>query len=201
MIYVVSGYRRSGTSAMMGVLKASGLPFISNAKTDELVKKQPVINGYKPTKNGYFEVGRNFYSNAQCMRDFVRDQDETAIKIFYDGLPILPAGKYTVIFMQRDSVEIIESLKRFDEYRQTFKQRPVDENDSYPFDLYAEYKPADVQHCLDIAKQRNDINVIEVNFKDLIDNPIQVFERLKKNGVPIDADNDVIDPDWYRCVA
>ena len=217
MIYVVSGYRRSGTSVMMAALKASGLPVLSNARLDDFTARHPVIDGYKPTKDLFYEVGRKFYMSPVEMRNFIR-RDETAIKIFYDGLPILPAGNYTVIFMQRDPKEIVESLKHVDKYKESFnnhnklkkmavhpqKVAPI----NYPFDVYAEYKPEDVQHCLDIAKARKDIDVIEVQFSDLVENPAKTLNFIRQTPlgrirVPIDVDKAVavIDPDWYRCVA
>jgi hypothetical protein len=187
----------------MAALKASGLPVLSNIRLDDFLEKQPFIDGYKPVKLGYYEVGRTFYLNPGVMRRFVAEHNEIGIKVFYDGLPVLPVSEYTVIFMQRDSAEIIASLERVDEYKKEINQDLNTGKNRYPFDVYYKYIPEDVQHCLDIARQRRDINVIEVQFKDLIHNPIQTFERLRAKGVPINVDNaeKIVDPEWYRCVA
>ena len=194
---------------MMSALKASGLSYISNSKLDELIARQSTIDGYKPSKDGVWEVGRQFYCNPTLMRNFVKYQDEIAIKVFYDGLPTLPAGGYTVIFMQRNPAEIIESLANVVQHTMAIKNAALSQpNDTYPFDVYADYNPEDVQHCLDIAKQRKDMNVIEVNFRDLIEQPEKTLEAIKytplgRERVPIDIKKavKVIDPDWYRCVA
>lgn len=196
---------------MMAALKASGLPVLSNARLDDFTATHPLIDGYKPTKDLLLEVGRAIYMNPSFMRDFVKDNDEIGVKVFYDGLPVLPRGDYTVIFMQRDPDEIRDSIERVDRYKKSFNQKdkkrhiPIHpkEINRYPFDVYAEYKPEDVIHSLEIAKQRKDMRVIEVQFKDLIANPIAVFERLRVKGVPVHVDNaqKIVDPDWYRCVA
>jgi hypothetical protein len=194
---------------MMAALKASGLSYVSNSKLNDQVAQQPLVDGYKPSKDGVWEVGRKFYSNPKVMRDFVNSQDEIAIKVFYDGLPILPKGEYTVIFMQRDPAEIIESLARVGQHTAALKNAALTQaNDTYPFDVYADYNPEDVQHCLDIAKQRKDCRVIEVQFRDLIEQPEKTLRSIKYNPldrerVPIDIEKavKVIDPDWYRSVA
>ena len=69
-----------------------------------------------------------------------------------------------------------------------------------PFDVYAPYDADNIEHCLDIAKSRQDMRVLEVEFRDLVETPEAVFTRLE---LPIDIDKAVqaIDPDWYRCRA
>ncbi len=197
MIYVVSGYRRSGTSAMMTALNAGGMPCLSNSKLDEHTLKQRRIDGYKPTKNILYEVGRDFYMTPGAIRKFVSENDEIALKVFYDGLPILPAHEYTVIFMQRNLEEITLSIKAVDKYRDAALGRKVNKQESYPFNVYHDHRPADVRQCLDIAKTRSDMNVIEVCFRDLIEEPVRVLESL---NIPIDVGKaaKAIDPDWYR---
>ena len=208
MIYVVSGYRRSGTSAMMAALSAAGLPVLSNARLDDFLRDQPEIDGYRPVKLGYYEVGRSFYLNPLVMRRFVAEHDGVALKVFYDGLPVLPAGEYTVIFMHRDPQEIIKSLERVDKYKESIRQEKNPKSNRYPFDVYAEYRPDDVQHCLEIVRARKDIDVVEVQFRDLVESPVETLNSIKHTPlgrvrVPIDVDKaaEVIDPDWYRCVA
>lgn len=211
---------------MMAALKASGLPLLSNSRLDGFTARHPVIDGYKPTKTLLYEVGRSFYLRPNLMRDLVANDIDLGIKVFYDGLPVLPVGEYTVIFMHRDPGEIAESLLKLEKYKQSFNKdeslgddghtslfeiRDVDmgvEANQYPFHVYRKYKPDDVQHCLDIVKQRRDIDVIEVQFSDLIKNPVKTLNFIRKTPcgrirVPIDVEKAaaVIDPDWYRCVA
>ena len=205
MIYVVSGYRRSGTSAMMTALNAGGMPCLSNSKLDEHTAKQRRIDGYKPTKDLLYEVGRDFYMRPGVVRKFVSEHDDIALKVFYDGLPILPVHDYTVIFMQRDLEEIKLSIKAVDRYRDASIGSKVNKQESYPFNVYTDHRPADVKQCLDIAKSRSDMSVIEVWFRDLIENPIETLKAIKhtplgRMRVPIDTAKaaEVIDPDWYR---
>ena len=202
---------------MMAALKASGLPIVSNVRLDDFTAQHPMIDGYKPTKGLLLEAGRAFYMHPKVMRKFVRENDEIGIKVFFDGLPILPVGEYTVIFMQRDADEIIESLARVDRYKRSynskgtskvFEERDDDRSNRYPFDVYSKYRPDDVEQCLEIVKQRRDVEVVEVQFSDLIKDPVKTLQSIRKTPlgrvrVPIDVDKAaaIIDPDWYRCVA
>jgi hypothetical protein len=151
MIYIVSGFRRSGTTAMMHALNAGGIPAVTNTEMDRRNAEYPSINGYVPTPIEYqYEIGRPVYLNGESMRNFVKAHPDTAIKIFFDGLPTLPVSEYTVIFMRRDPREIVASVQQVEEFRAAIKMRTNPDNFGY-FDVYKDYNSDDVKHCLDIA--------------------------------------------------
>ena len=199
MIYVVSGYRRSGTTAMMKALVSGGIPAATNKRIDRINNKMPVVRGYMPNPRGaLWEMGHEFYMVPDLMRAFVDNHQDCAIKIFFDGLPWLPVCEqgYTVIFMRRPDEEIRASVETFEKYRGEIMQQS-NPKDKRPFDIYRDYNPDHVQWCLDIAKQRRDITVHEVWFADLVDDPVGVIEGL---GLPVDvkASATAIDHKWYR---
>ncbi len=107
MITVVSGLPRSGTSLMMQMLEAGGLPIL----TDNI--RKPDENNPK----GYYEM-----ENVKKLSEnnsWLADAENKAVKIISMLLYNLPANhQYKIIFMTRNMEEILSSqksmLKRLD---------------------------------------------------------------------------------------
>lgn len=195
MRYIVSGHRRTGTSVMMQAL-ANGQTdgtriFAARDRTLGNIER----DGYRPIPGLFLEVGQN-YKNAEWLRKM---PDNIFVKIFFDGLPNLPLGKYKIIFMVRDEWEINHSVERAEKHIRSFGVPPNPPSDS-TFYVYRPYSQADVNHVLGICEARSDIDLIKVNFTDLIKHPKHEFETLRLRGVPIDPDKaaSVIDPSYYR---
>lgn len=200
MTIVVSGYRRSGTSAMMGALY-SGLTegqVLYQPAQERLNKSQ---DGYVPNPGHLYEVGRAYYMNAKFLRMMPQD---SLVKILFDGLPNLPAGKYVLIWMDRDEGEINQSVARSDAHLRAsgVKENPQTQ---YTFDAFRPYNRDDMEHVLGIVRQRRDIDLVRVNFRDLVERPVDAFERIKHSPlghvrVPIDVEKsaDFIKPEYYR---
>jgi hypothetical protein len=101
MITIVSGLPRSGTSMMMRILEAGGLPVL--------------IDGARPADadnpNGYYE-----FEPVRHTRDdhsWLALADGKAVKMIYKLLFDLPANRtYRVIFMQRALKEVVASQNR-----------------------------------------------------------------------------------------
>lgn len=197
MIYVVSGFRRSGTTAMMHALNAGGIPAVTSIEMDRRSAEYPSINGYVPTPIEHqYEIGRLVYLNGESMRNFVKAHPGTAIKVFFDGLPTLPVSEYTVIFMRRNSEEIKASVKQVEDFRALIKMGKNPTDAGY-FDVYKDYNSADIKHCLDIAQARSDMDVKVVWFDQLIAEPQETLEKLE---LPFDAAEaaKAINPEFYR---
>jgi hypothetical protein len=101
IISIVSGVPRSGTSMMMRILEAGGLPVI----TDETRRPD------EDNPNGYYE-----FEEVKKIKDdssWIPNCRGKAIKMVSDLLWYLPANeKYRVIFMLRDMEEILASQKK-----------------------------------------------------------------------------------------
>ena len=100
-IVIVSGLPRSGTSAMMQMLAAGGLPLLTDGR------RQPDDDN----PNGYFELE----SVKTLARDtsFLDGASGKAVKIVHALLPQLPLGRdYRVILMRRDLDEILMSQRK-----------------------------------------------------------------------------------------
>ena len=196
MIYIVSGYRRSGTSMMMQAIHESML--------EGAMLYQPGMEKfndgeeYVPNPGGLWEVGQTYYMSADFLRQI---PDDSFLKILYDGLPNLPAREveYRIIFMTRDIDEINSSCERLDVH---LRQEGVVENPKawYPFDVFRPYRQEDIDHVLSICDARDDMQVMVLPYKDVIEQPEAVFRAIQNFGFNIDPTKaaSVVDPQLYR---
>jgi hypothetical protein len=198
LIYVVSGYRRSGTSMMMKAIydgMKDGAVLYQPGEHEKTGNKP--VEGYIPNPSGLWEVGQMYYMNSKFLREMPQS---SLVKILYDGLPTLPKGRYTIIFMRRDPKEIKQSCERVDKH---LRQVGVVENPKqwYPFDCFRPYRQEEIEHVLGICEARQDMRVIQVDFSRVIESPLTLFRALKNAGLPIDHHKSaaVINPNYYRC--
>jgi hypothetical protein len=230
MKYIVSGYRRTGTSMMMRALsKGSGAGFHITRRiytkklrvlaSNESEESNQEVNGYRPNPNGLFEVSHGRYLNALYLRKLPHG---CLIKIFFDGLIALPHSQYKIIFMTRNHREIEASLNRIKQYKEdqydagpsweeVTKDWPpkakeyaelLEERVSrvMPFDRSRPYNQYDIDHVLGICEAREDIDLIKVNYNDVIDDPEREFRRLASWGIPINPETSAstVDKKLYR---
>ena len=196
MITVVSGYRRTGTSMMMQALysgmKKGGIVF--QKQMEEF--NPDSVDGYIPTPGKLWEVGRGFYKNANFLRNI---PDDSLIKILFDGLSELPKGEWTVIFMLRDEIEIKASYARSDAH---IRAAGISENPQtqYTFDVYRPYSQEDIDHVLGIMESRTDVQLIRLNYRDVIEDPELWFHMLNTNGLDIDVEKATaeVKPEFLR---
>lgn len=194
---VVSGYRRTGTSAMMEALFRGLLQLTILAYSDEDDNMRNVeIDGYSPNPGLLYEVGGHV-RNAS----FLRIQPEgVLIKIFFDSVVNLPSGEHTVIFMERDESEIRDSLERVQEHFDKIGHKAnMGDTPERTFDIFREYDQDDIDHVIGILEQRKDIKLIRVNYRDLVEHPKREFRRIAEHlDLDIEKAASVIDERYYR---
>ncbi len=99
-VTVVSGLPRSGTSLLMQMLAAGGMPVLTDG--------QRAADPHNP--RGYFELEAVKYTRTN--HSWLDRAEGKAVKVVHLLLPHLPlAREYRVIFMQRDLLEIIASQR------------------------------------------------------------------------------------------
>jgi LPS sulfotransferase NodH len=110
MITIVSGLPRSGTSLMMQMLAAGGMPILSDGE------RAPDIDNPR----GYLEWERikQLRKDPEC----IAEAEGKVVKIISLLLLSLPAGhEYRVIFMQRPLPEVLASQELMQRHRGTAK--------------------------------------------------------------------------------
>lgn len=192
---VVSGYRRTGTSAMMRALGIGGIPLIY---TPEIEEANTQDGDYVVSPSGMWELGRGLYMRPDIMGPTAEKYGSFAVKVFFDGLPNLPVVDnhvWEVVFMERDADEIRASCEKAQASVKKVMEPAGSSEDR--FDVYRDYNQDDIDEVLSIVSERSDMKVQRVEFADLIGNPVRVFNGL---NLPIDivAAAGSIDPEFYR---
>ena len=154
------------------------------------------VDGYIPTPGKLWEVGRGFYKNAAVLRGI---PDDSLIKILFDGLPSLPKGEWIVIFMLRDEIEIRASYARSDTHVRA-AGIPENPQTQHTFDVYRPFKQEDIDHVLGIMEARQDVQLIRLNYRDVIEDPELWFHMLNTNGLDLDVEKAAaeVKPEYYR---
>jgi hypothetical protein len=183
MITIVSGLPRSGTSLMMQMLSAGGVPVLSDGE------RQADTDNPK----GYLEWERI----KQLPRDpsLIAEAENKVVKVISHLLLALPAGhEYRIIFMQRPLPEILKSqdemLRRRGNADAIGDSAPIEE--------------AFQRHLIEtsqwIARQSN-MQVLRVHYHRVLREPVTVAKEVSDFlglGLDLDAMVKQIDGSLYR---
>ena len=102
--YIVSGLERSGTSLIMQLLRAGGLPCAFNTAS-----RPPDDNNPR----GYFELeGGKIISRLRDGVFPLADYRGQFIKITAYGMKFLPPGRFCVIYTERNIEEVLDSMEK-----------------------------------------------------------------------------------------
>jgi len=102
--YIVSGLERSGTSLLMQILRAGGVPCAFDTAS-----RPPDDNNPR----GYFELeGGKIISRLRDGVFPLADHRGRFIKITAYGMKFLPPGRYRVIYTERNIDEVLDSMEK-----------------------------------------------------------------------------------------
>lgn len=155
--YIVSGLERSGTSMLMQMLDAAGLPIGYDTT------RPPDENNPK----GYYELEGGKIINKLIEGSFDIDQYKGKfIKITAFGLKFLPAGKYKIVYSERNIEEIMDSMEKMigrkDEKREQTKQSFLKLNNMIKENI----------------RSREYTDVLFVNYNQILSNPDEEVSRI-----------------------
>jgi hypothetical protein len=179
--YIVSGLERSGTSMMMQILHAGYIPIAS----DDLRKSD------ENNPKGYYELEGGKIINKLMEKTFpIEEYKGRFIKITAFGLSYLPQGSYKIIYMERNLDEVMDSMEKMakinDETREETKKSFKKLNEKIKNDI----------------KYRDDIDVLFVNYNEMLEIPEETIERvcnfLNLYDAAVNAMIGVIDTRLYR---
>jgi len=182
-IVVVSGLPRSGTSMMMKMLDAGGLPVL----TDNIRKADD------DNPKGYYEFER--VKQIETDKEWLPQAEGRVVKMISALLKHLPQDyRYKVIFMRRKMAEILASQKRM----LVRRGEPTDKIDDQTMAQLFERHLQQVESWL--AQQPN-FDVVYVSYNAILENPLQHTARINEflgGTLNEEAMVGVIDPTLYR---
>ncbi len=160
-VVVVSGLPRSGTSMVMSMLQAGGLPLV----TDEARAAD------EDNPKGYFEFEKIKDLAEMDDKSWLRDARGKAIKIISHLLKELPEDNYyRIIFARRDLEEIIASQNIMLD-RQS-ESNPVD--DAKAIELYRKH----LVNVRFLVRRKPNLEMIELTYGDTLSDPRASAERI-----------------------
>lgn len=183
-ILVVSGLPRSGTSMMMKMLEAGGIPVV----TDKL----RVADQNNP--NGYYELER-----VKQLKDgdfsWLEDAQGKVVKIITALITHLPVNySYKVIFMQRELFEVLASQRKM----LGRLGKPEDKVDDAQMAKIYQGHLRNVETWL---RNQPNIKLLYVNYNQMVDNPIEPVQQVNQflgGDLDIQSMLSVINKDLYR---
>lgn len=183
-VVVVSGLPRSGTSMLMNMLAAGGLPLLQDgarpADTDN--------------PRGYFELERVKRLGEDADKAWLRQARGQGIKVISHLLKELPAENfYRVVFALRDIEEVVTSQNTM--LRRQGQVNPVD--DAKALELYRRH----LVNVKVLARTRPNFALLEVPYREAIASPAQVASRVNRFlGGRLDEARmaAAVDPSLYR---
>jgi hypothetical protein len=183
-VVIVSGLPRSGTSMMMKVLEAGGLPVV----IDGLRAADP------DNPEGYYEFER-VKELDKGDTAWVADAQGKGIKVISALLEFLPADyQYRVIFMHRNIEEVLNSQRKM------LARRGEDVNavnDAEMADLFAKHL-VKVKSWL---RAQPNFAVLDVDYNAMLQNPdayIRMINQFIDNALDEGAMAKMINPTLYR---
>jgi hypothetical protein len=183
MITVVSGLPRSGTSLMMQMLVAGGMPALSDGE------RHPDTDNPR----GYLEWERikQLPTDPGC----IAEAEGKVVKVISRLLLSLPAGhEYRVVFMQRPLPEVIASQDQMLRRRGTYKEGADPAVISAAFEKHLR----EVYAWLD---SRTYLKTLRIPYHEVLSQPKQIGKQVAEFlqiDLDLDAMNGCVDASLYR---
>ena len=183
VIVVVTGLPRSGTSMMMKMLAAGGIPILTDG-----IRAADADN-----QAGYFEL--EVVKRIESDAGWLMEARGKAIKVVSPLLERMPrCFRYSAVVMHRDITEILASQRKM------MSQQGHAPDDVPPEKMAAVF----VDHLRAIERwlaRQPHFTAISMNYNRLLVSPGPELARLNHylgGGLKIEAMRDVIDPDLYH---
>lgn len=183
-IVIVSGLPRSGTSMMMKMLEAGGVPIMTDA-----VRTADIDN-----PKGYYEYERVKDLEKEKDKSYVKEGRGKALKVISWLLKDLPDDNaYRIIFMRRDLNEVIASQNKM------LKHRGEDDksDDAMMIDAYMNH----LASVRILARKRDNFEMIEIRYDTAVKEPAAAAKQVNEFlGGKLDEGKmrEVVDAELYR---
>lgn len=183
-IYIVSGLPRSGTSMMMKMLEAGGLPPVTdNERTAD-----------DDNPKGYYEFER-VKKMQEGDIEWVKEAPGKVVKVISYLIRHLPPGyTYKVIFMRRAMAEILASQKKMLVNRGEPTDKVSDEELTVLYEKHLEQIFAWIN-------ANPNFSCLQVDYNRLLKDPAPALKQLEAflgGKVNVQKMGEVVDPQLYR---
>ena len=182
-VTVVSGLPRSGTSMMMRMLEAGGMPVLSDN----------IRIADEDNPKGYYEFER--VKQIEHDKDWLPDARGRVVKMIAALLKHLPSAyDYKIVFMRRDINEVLASQREMLVHR-------GEPTDTIPDERMAELFGQHVRQIQAWISEQPYVDVIYVDYGQVLADPLEQAERVNQFlGNALDAEQmaAVVDPRLYR---
>jgi hypothetical protein len=182
-ITIVSGLPRTGTSMMMKMLDAGGIPaLIDNIRTAD-----------EDNPKGYYE----FEPVKKTKEDasWLNQAPGKVVKMVHLLLLDLPTEReYRVVFMKRNIEEVVAS-------QNVMLQRHGKDTDSLPEERLIEVFEAQLLKVGVYLKEHPNFKVLELNYNEVLADPVPAVQALNDflgGSLNTEAMIHVVDPSLYR---
>ena len=178
-IIIVSGLPRSGTSMIMQVLEAGGLPVAADGK------RKPDENNPK----GYFEV-EGIIDKIKAEPRRILDFEGKVLKVIAYGLQFLLPGDYSIIYVERNIEEVLDSMEKMmaakDEEREKTKKAFIKLNEKTKEEI----------------TKRKDMRILFIDYNQVLLNPRENLEKiyrfLKNENLDLERMIAAVDKNLWR---
>jgi len=183
-LVIVSGLPRSGTSMMMKMLEAGGVPIMTDS-----VRTADVDN-----PKGYYEYERVKDLEKETDKSYVREGRGKALKVISWLLKDLPDdNRYRIVFMRRDLGEVIASQNKMLQHR-----GEVDNSDDRMMvDAYMNH----LASVRILSRKRSNFEMLEVRYDTAVKDPAAAARLVNGFlGGKLDETKmrEVVDAELYR---
>jgi len=183
-IVLVSGLPRSGTSMLMKMLDAGGLPVVTDG----------LRTADEDNPKGYFEVERVKKLAEESDRTWLAAARGKGIKVISYLLRSLPAElNYKVVFIRRDLDEVLASQRKMLARR--------GETDDTPAERMRELFEGDLWRVRYLLAHDPRFETLEVAYTDILARPADQARRIADfvgGGLDVEAMAAAVDPQLYR---
>ncbi len=183
-LIIVSGLPRSGTSMMMKMLEAGGLPIMTDS-----IRAADIDN-----PKGYYEYERVKDLEKEKDKSYIKEGRGKVLKVISFLLKDLPdENAYKIIFMRRDLGEVIASQNKMIKHR----GEKDDSDDKMMIDAYMNHLAA----VRIMVRKRPNFEMVEIRYDTTVQDPKEAARQVNVFlGGKLDeaAMGQMVDADLYR---
>jgi len=183
-ITVVSGLPRSGTSMLMKMLEAGGIPPLTDS----------IRTADDDNPKGYYEFER-VKAMDKGDTDWLSQAQGKAVKVISALLKYLPGEyQYRIIYIHRNMPEILASQRKMLIRRGEDPDKMEDDQMAALFTKHV----AQVENWL---KEQSNISVLYVHYSEILSNPQPQISRIDEflgGNLVTDQMATIVDPTLYR---